>query len=98
MLPPSLRTGARSTHHHRVTTAEAFSEVDIAKPFNLVCCRCTSEHTSPQVTSMCAAMFENLFENSNSAAWQAHATGTKGATHGPPRRQIRHHHRRGQRH
>src|SRR5277367_4909359 len=31
MLPPSLRTGAWRTHHHRVTTTAGLSSLDIAK-------------------------------------------------------------------
>jgi hypothetical protein len=31
MLPPSLRTGAWRTHHHRVATTSDLSSLDIAK-------------------------------------------------------------------
>jgi hypothetical protein len=31
MLPPSLRTGAWRTHHHRVITTDELLELDIAR-------------------------------------------------------------------
>src|SRR5262249_14984755 len=59
MLPPSLRTGACRTHHHRVTLTPGLSESEIAKrPSNVFAV--AVRHLDKRLKSY--SLFKNLFE------------------------------------
>src|SRR6202022_2509960 len=120
MQPPSSRTGACRTHHHRVATTPEGTEccttnglagLDIARTLQYCCVSYVRAHIAssdfPRLKSCLkfrkaasASIFEafSLREAVATSLEKRWIRSEQGETHGPPRRQIRHHHRRGQRH
>src|SRR5712664_1073561 len=107
MLPPSSRTGAWRTPHHRVTPTADLSGLDIVK--TLQYCLTSLYVRARMVSSGSNAgeatwAFETVFEIPRNGKRPKRPTASAVAKrvqeeiHGPPRRQIRHHHRRRQRH